>query len=974
MNVPRRKLIEVSLPLDAINRESAREKSIRHGHPSTLHLWWSRKPLAACRAVLFAQLVDDPSSVPEEFPSEAAQERERERLHRILADLVKWENSTDEAVLHRARYEIARSLARGLGIQPPPQHDRQAVLDFLAEHAPPVFDPFCGGWSIPLEAQRLGLRAIASDLNPVAVLITKALVEFPPRFAGLPPVNPEARAKLARGGSWSGRGAQGLAEDVRFYGRWMREEAERRIGHLYPKVRITREMAERRPDLKPDVGQELTVIAWLWARTVRSSNPAARGAHVPLVSSFMLSTKAGKEAWVEIVRDPQAPDGWRFEVRTRAAHGEPPKEAKPGTKTSRGPNFVCCLTGTPIDPKHIKAEGRARRLGRRLKAIVAEGRRARVYVEPLSEHENLANRCDPSWRPEVEIQGSSQYLGVRSYGLTRFDQLFTDRQLVALNTLADLMAEARERVLADARAAGMADDGVPLAEGGRGATAYADAVAVYLAFALDKLADYSSSICSWHSSGETMRNTFSRQAIPMVWDFAEVNPFSDSSGNWLACVEWVAECLDNTVPVADARVRMADAMNGPAPADVVVSTDPPYYDNVPYADISDFFYVWLRRTLKDILPDLFATLQAPKSRELVAAPHRHGGREEAEQFFLEGMNRALKSLAAASRGDLPATIYYAFKQKEIEKEGVTSTGWATFLEAVLAAGFQIDGTWPLRTELGNRMRSLGSNALASSIVLVCRKRPADAPVVSRREFLRALERELPEAVRTLQRAGISPVDLWQAAIGPGMAVFSRYAAVREADDSRMDVKTALALINERLDAVLAEQDADYDAETRFALSWYEAFGFKPGPYGTAETMAKARNVAVEGVAEAGILEARGGRVRLLGPEELPEAWDPRQDRRPTVWQALWQLVRRLEGGEEKAVDLLARLDGLADPVRELAYRVFQIAERKGWREDARRVDALARLLPELRARAAGLGWGAQSDLWSAGDGERAPVS
>ena len=946
---PRKKLIEVGLPLDAINRESAREKSIRHGHPSTLHLWWSRKPLAACRAVLFAQLVDDPSSVPEEFPDEAAQARERERLHGLIAQLVKWENSTNEAVLERARFEIARSLARGLGIDPPPKDDPEAVLAFLAEHAPPVFDPFCGGGSIPLEAQRLGLRAIASDINPVAVLITKALVEFPPRFRGLPPVNPESRGKLALAGAWQGRGAQGLAEDVRYYGRWMREEAERRIGHLYPKVRITPEMAKRRPDLKPYVGRELTVIAWLWARTVRSPNPAAKGAMVPLVASFMLSTKAGKEAWVEIVKDPGAPDGWHFEVRTQAVHGAPPKEAKEGTVDRKGAR--CALTGVPIPFEYIRAEGQAGHMGRRLLAIVAEGKRQRLYLDPLDQHVEVAERARPDWRPDVEFDPDALGFRIGGYGLRTWGDLFTDRQLVALNTFAAFVGEARERVLQDARAAGMPDDGVPLAEGGRAATAYADAVAVYLAFAVSRAADFWNSNATWQNDGEFIAHLFTRQAIPMMWDFSEGNPFSSVSGNWdNTALSWIPRCIEILPAGECAEVWQRDAAD-PVALSCLVSTDPPYYDNVGYADLSDFFYIWLRRVLKDRFPDLFATLQVPKQGELVATPHRHGGKEEAEEFFLEGMGRALRNLADACRDDIPAAIYYAFRQKEIESDGITSTGWATFLEAVLAAGFQIDGTWPIRTERGSRMRSHDSNALANSIVLVCRRRPADAPVVSRREFLRALERELPEAVRTLQRSGISPVDLWQAAIGPGMAVFSRYADVREADDSRMDVRTALALINERLDAILAEQDADYDPWTRFALSWYEAYGFDPGPYGEAETMAKARNVSVEGVAEAGILEAKGGKVRLLRREELPEDWNPQGDPRATVWEALWQLVNRLGRGENEAVLLLRDLGPLADSALELAYRLFQIAERKGWSEDARSVNALARVFPELRVRA-----------------------
>src|ERR1700688_1148083 len=304
-NAPRKKLIEVSIPLEAINVASAREKAIRHGHPSTLHLWWARRPLAACRAVLFAQLVDDPSSWPDRFPTENDQDAERKRLHKVIERLVPWEASNDEAILNEARWEIARSVAWGQGEEPPPNDDGKAILDYLQTKAPPVYDPFCGGGSIPLEAQRLGLRAYGSDLNPVAVLISKALVEIPPKFAGKPPVNPKAQAELKRGGKWNGKGAQGLAEDVRYYGQWMRDEAEKRIGHLYPKAKL------------PD-GSEATVIAWLWARTVRSPDPAARGAMVPLVSSFMLSTKDSKKTWVEPVIDPAAPEGYRFEVKTGA--------------------------------------------------------------------------------------------------------------------------------------------------------------------------------------------------------------------------------------------------------------------------------------------------------------------------------------------------------------------------------------------------------------------------------------------------------------------------------------------------------------------------------------------------------------------------------------------------------------------------------------------------------------------------------
>jgi putative DNA methylase len=703
----RKKLIEVALPLEAINAASAREKSIRHGHPSTLHLWWARRPLAACRAVLFGQLVDDPSSWPERFPTEEAQGAERKRLHDFIAELVKWESSNDERVLNRARWYIARSLAWGRSEEPPDEDDAAAVRQYLLDHAPPVYDPFCGGGSIPLEAQRLGLRAYGSDLNPVAVMISKALVEFPPKFAGLPPVNPEARKKLANAGAWNAKGAQGLAEDVRWYGRWMRDEAEKRIGHLYPKVRITPELAAGRPDLKNLTGEELTVIAWLWARTVASPNPACRGAHVPLVRSFELSTKPGRKVWVEPIVD-AASNSYRFEIRSGGI-----SKAPEGTVGRQGGR--CLISGTPMPLNHIRAEGKAGRMGRRLMAIVAEGPRGRIYLPPAEEHERIAASAKPSWTPEGELPKNPRDFKTPGYGMKTWASLFTPRQLVVLTTFSDLVPEARAKALEHARAAGMDPDPTPLADDGTGAQAYADALAVYLAFAVDRVVDRHTTIATWDSSPSKLqlRNTFARQAIPMTWDYAEGNPFSMSSGTWTPSIEWVAKAVEFSPASTSGEVCISDAASNRWTKKIMISTDPPYYDNIGYADLSDFFYVWLRRALRDIFSAEFATVLVPKARELVATPYRfEGGREEAEAFFLSGMRRALQSMSEASADAIPMTLYYAFKQAEVETEGVVSTGWATFLEAVLGAGFQVDGTWPVRTELGNRMIGRGTNALA----------------------------------------------------------------------------------------------------------------------------------------------------------------------------------------------------------------------------------------------------------------------
>jgi putative DNA methylase len=939
----RKKLIEVALPLDAINKASAREKSIRHGHPSTLHLWWARRPLAAARAVIFAQMVDDPSANPDLFPTEKAQQKERQRLFKIIEDLVQWENTTNEEVLERARAEIWQSWRRACADNA--DHPRAKEL-FDRKKLPAFHDPFAGGGALPLEAQRLGLEAYASDLNPVAVLINKAMIEIPPRFAGRAPVNPESRGQktlLAR--EW--KGAQGLAEDVRSYGKWMRDEAEKRIGHLYPKIEVTAEMAKERPDLEPLVGQKLTVIAWLWARTVRSPNPAFAHVEVPLASTFMLSTKSGKEAYVEpVIED----GGYRFTVKV----GKPKdaEGAKNGTKLARGANFQCVMSGTPIEGDYIKAEGKAGRMGARLMAIVAEGERGRVYLAPTPEHEAAAQKAKPEWRPEQSLPDDPRNFWTVQYGLASYGHLFTPRQLVALTTFSDLVAEAMERVKRDALSAGLPDDGKPLRDGGTAATAYAEAVGVYLAFAISKLADRGSTICTWFTERDSTRNTFARQSIPMTWDYAELNTLLGGTGSFVGAVTWTAESIEGVAAGYGASfgdARQADATSQETSRGRVISTDPPYYDNIGYADLSDFFYVWLRRSLRPVFPDLFATLAVPKAEELVATPYRHGSKEKAETFFLGAMTQAMHRLAGQAHPAFPVTIYYAFKQSESESaEGTASTGWETFLDAVIRAGFAISGTWPMRTELGNRMIGSGTNALASSIVLVCRPRPADAPTATRREFVSALKAELPTALAHLQRSNIAPVDLAQAAIGPGMAVYTRYARVLDAEGNPLTVREALALINQVLDEVLAEQEGDFDADSRWALAWFEQSGFAEGEYGVAETLSKAKNTSVGGMVEAGIVESKRGKVRLLRPDELPADWDPATDTRLTAWEMVHHLIRVLEsGGESAAAALAAKLGARAEVARELAYRLYTLSERKKRAQEALRYNALVQSWPEI---------------------------
>lgn len=903
----KKKLIEVAIPLEAINAASAREKSIRHGHPSTLHLWWARRPLAACRAVLFAQLVDDPSSLPEQFPTAELQDTERKRLFAIIEDLVKWENSTNEEVLERARAEIRRSCG--------------GVL-------PPVYDPFSGGGSIPLEAQRLGLPAYGSDLNPVAVMIGKAMIEVPPRFKDQQPIHPGVKDRIHY------RNAEGLAEDVKYYGEWILEKARERIGHLYPQVDLPKDLG----------GGKATVVAWIWARTVPSPDPAFSDVQVPIASSFLLGIKTGKEAWIEPLVD-RHPKTITYRIR----HGGTKAEiaaAKEGTKAGRGANFRCLMSDTAITPEYVKRMGRDGKMGQTLIAIVAEGNRSRAYVAPSKDHEQVALSAKPGWKPETSLPNDPRNFWTVDYGLTTFGDLFTDRQLVALNTFSELVHAARAQIEADGLAAGIENDGVALRDGGRSTRAYSEAVCLYSAFAITKMADRGSTICTWDSSRSSLRNTFGRQAIPMTWDFAEGNPFSGSTGSWGPCVEWTWKAIENFSPGNEGVEIQHDAQSVVYPAGTVISTDPPYYDNIGYADLSDFFFCWMKPVIRPVYPQLFEFLATPKSDELVATPYRHGGKDAAEDFFLSGMSKAIANMAKQSSNLYPASIYYAFKQSEIAQEGISSTGWATFLQAVVEAGYAVVGTWPLRTEMANRMIASGTNALANSVVLVCRKKEVTAEIITRAEFIRALKRELPPSIAELQAANIAPADMPQSAIGPGMGVFSRYRAVLESDDSPMSVKAALQLINRELDEYLGGIQGEFDADTRFAITWFEQNGLKAGDYGTANNIATARGISVESVKHAGIVESQAGKVRVLRRDELDDKWEPGTDQHLTIWECLQHLVRLHEkdGISHATAILLKKIGDKAEAVKDLAYILYDICANK--RQDAKEATAYNALIAD----------------------------
>lgn len=905
-----KKLIEVALPLEAINAEAAREKSIRHGHPSTLHLWWARRPLAAARAVIWSSLVDDPSAHPELYPTEEAQNAERQRLFGILEKLVKWENSNDPEVLAAAKAEILRS---------------------TNNNPPALLDPFAGGGAIPLEAQRLGLEAHAHDLNPVAVMINKAMIEIPPRFAGQAPVNPDSRTRLDGATGW--QGAQGLAADVQYYGEWMKQEAFRRIGHLYPKVKVPHELG----------GGEATVIAWIWARTVKCPNPAC-GCEMPLVHSFILSKKKGKEAWIE----PLFENG-----KTAYAVHHEGKPALEGTINRKG--AVCAFCNTPVDFPYIRSEGKKGRISSNLCAVVAEGQSGRIYISPDDEQRIIANVDKPTEIPEAALPKNPRDFKTPNYGMTDYSDLFTNRQLTALTTFSSLVAEAQTKAEADAVAAGVVNDHIALSAGGSGARAYGEAVGVYLAFVIDKMTDYNSSICSWHNSGEKMRNTFGRQAIPMVWDYAEADPFCSSSGSYDNMLDWVVRCIEQLPAQGNAEVSQFDAQSDCGLRNIMVSSDPPYYDNIGYADLSDFFYVWMRQSLKDTYPKLFRTMLVPKAEELVATPYRfEGSTEKARDFFEDGMLHTCQQIYQYAREDIPVTIYYAYKQSDTDEDSKTaSTGWETMLSAIIRAGFAITGTWPMRTEMANRSIASGTNALASSIVLVCRKRPADAPQTTRRGFIAELKRELRPALQKLQRSNIAPVDLAQSAIGPGMGVYSRYGRVLEADGSAMTVRSALQIINQELDVYFNEQDGELDANSRFCVDLYTQNAFNNLKFGDADTLARAKNTSVAALAAKGVLSAEKGIVRLLTREELPEKVDTREE---SIWLLCQQLTRAMEtGGVEACAQIVAPMLGSnAERAKDLAYRLYTLAERKGWTQEGYAYNALVVAWREIQSRAAEL--------------------
>ena len=909
-----KKLIEVALPLEAINKESSREKSIRHGHPSTLHLWWARRPLAAARAVIWASLVDDPSAHPDKFPTDEDQIRERNRLFKLLEQLVIWENSNNKELLEEAYEEVLKS-TNG---QPP------AILD-----------PFAGGGTIPMEGQRLGLTAYAHDLNPVAVMINKATIEIPSRFSGNAPINPSAREKIGTENGYER--CAGLAEDVNYYGERMREMAYKELGHMYPKVKISKEQG----------GGEATPIAWIWAHTVKCPNPAC-GCEMPLAKGFTLSKKKGNEAYVEPVFDYEKK---KISYTIRLKGGKPDNEPK----MARGANFRCIMCGETTTPDYVKEEALAGRMGSTMLGIIAEGNRKRVFAAPSEEQILAANVDKPEEYPTGQLSDDRRALWTPLYGLDTFDKLFTNRQLTTMTTLSRLVHDIQPEIERDAIAAGYANDHISLAEGGTGAKAYSQAVAVYLAFAVDREANYCSSQNGW--SGNFIIQVFGRQGIPMVWDYAESNPFSSSTGNFSGAIKWVTDAMANFSAGKQGVARQFNAQSDCGLRDIMISTDPPYYDNIGYADLSDYFYIWMRNSLKDVYPDLFSTMLVPKAEELVAIPYRFGGEAaKAKGFFEDGMLQTCKQLYQYSSDDYPITIYYAYKQSETKEnesgKETVSNGWETMLSSIIKAELMITGTWPIHTERETGLKA-AVNALASSIVLVCRKRPDDAPQITRRNLVNVLRRELRPALKKLQESNIAPVDLAQSAIGPGMAVFSRYRKVLEADGTSMSVRSALKLINEEIDLFYNEQIGEMDSASRFCVDLYTQNAYNNMKYGEAEVLANAKGTSIPMMASHGVLYAKAGNVHLIERTELPAKVDTNES---NIWMLTQQLTHAMAtGGIEACAKIVYSMFGSnAERAKDLAYRLYTIAEQKKWATEAYAYNALVVAWPDIQSRAAAL--------------------
>jgi putative DNA methylase len=866
----KRKLIEVALPLDEINAACKADKDRKTGTIRNLHKWFAPMPLPAWRALLFATLIDAPGN-----------EADRAQLLDIIKRLVK----------HGADLPDNADLAEAT----------QVLSEAWNGETPVVMDPFCGGGSTLVEAQRLGIQSLGSDLNPVPALVSRTLTELLPAQHGLPPTHPpESHTQALFGHSSVAQDYEGLAEDFRYYATGVLDKVRETTKENYP------------------LRQGENPVAWIWARTARCVNPAC-GIRTVLVTTWWLSKKPGDLAWIEhTVADGQV----HLRVVGNQASGSPPEPPK----APRGTTFQCLACGSLVSDSQLIEQGRRGEIGYRLLAVAATVDGRRVYRDPLPGEEStaLAVRI-PDDLPNVAQSDDTRSFSGPRYGFPNFTDLFMPRQLATLSAFADETARLYATLLM----------------GGTN-EARATAIVTLLGLAVGQLALVGSTETRWrlrvaaHAKAE---GAFSRNDLRLNWDFAETYFASASVGDWLETVNSMIRAFEyaahgvGKVLKADARVARADR-----PA--LVATDPPYFDAIDYADLSDFFYIWHRRALRGIHPDLYSTVATPKSGELIASARRHhNDKDAAREYFVEGFTQTFGNLSRSLHPDLPLVVVYASKE---QRAGDEETRWSAILTAILAAGLEVTSTWPIHGTGSSRMIGIGANAVASYIVMTCRPRPSGAGATSLNEFARTLRRELGPAVRDLQSSSILPIDLAQAAMGPGMQIFSRYREILDQNGRRVPVEQALRLINQALSEILDEQEGELDPESRFAVRWWEQHHWEPGPFGDADKAARPLGIAVEDVVAAQIAAADVGTVRLAGRGSLNRDWQPAADSRPTAWEAVHHLADRLidGGGELDAARLMADLGDFRDSAMALVYRLHDIAARRGWTDDQERYNAL----------------------------------
>lgn len=886
----KRKLIEVALPLDEINAACKADKDRKTGTIRNLHKWFAPMPLPAWRALLFAAMIDDPED-----------DTLRADLLGVIKQLVaNGADLPDDAALADAKARLRAQFPDGM---------------------PTVFDPFCGGGSTLIEAQRLGAPTRGSDLNPVPALITRTVTQILPKIWDGQPLHPAAvgdRARLARNERQLTfpaaeqsraplRGYAGIVQDVNHYAAQIQDRVLRRLSKNY----------------RSQDGEN--VVAWLWARTARCPNPSC-GIDTVLTTSWWLAKRKNELAWLEpIVRDGRVD----ITVESGRAHGQAQDSPKIGDGV-----FECLACKATLDGRYLRSQGKDGRLGLRMTAVVADVAGRRRYRAPTQQDLDAAAVTDlDSSFAAVPINSGGQGIRVGLYGVSTWDEIFSPRQRIWLTALADEVARVPSVVTADG-----------------GAQEWAVAAATLLGLAVGRVAQYESTQVRWfidsRSGAGQALPAFGRHDVPMQWDFVEPAP-SSVAGSFTGAVRSITAGLsqasrgDGVVVRQDARVaRLAEPG--------LVATDPPYFDAIGYADHSDYFYIWHRRALKDVHPDLYGTAAAPKGGELTAIPVHHGNsKDAAREYFIEGFTEAFNNLQQSLRPDLPMLVVYASKEQKATKQ--EETRWSSILTAMIAADLEITGAWPIHGTGTNRMVGIGTNAVATYVVMTCRPRESTAMSISLTDFTRALRRELGPAVRDLQASSILPVDLAQAAMGPGMRIYSRYRAVLDQAGSRVPVEHAMRLINSALAEVLDEQEGELDPASRFAIRWWETYGWEPGTFGEADKAARPLGIGVDDVVRSQVATSRANKVQLRGSGAMDPRWTPTNDIQPTAWEAVHHLAHKLidRGGELEAAELMASLGNLHDPAMALVYRLHDIAAKKSRAADQERYNALINSWSEL---------------------------